>query len=383
MDFIRSILRELAIRRREVRSVVGITFLLATVLALTASGTPYLRNVMAGKPEAAAEFWGGLLWMSIWLYAWLPIVPVVYVLAIRVAERRLSGGQVIWIFLAGFAFAYVLHVTVQVAAMLLPHYEDVHPNMLDAVIHHMLSGVYLIAITYGGVAATCHAIASQRRNQEIEMRRVRLESELVQARMRALRSQLHPHFLFNALNSVSTLMYRDVKAADDMLAGIGDLLRVLIKDSDRTLITLEEEMEFIDMYLQVEKIRHGDSLQVSLQRPPELDRVMVPALVLQPIVENAIKHGISVSAGSGEIAVSASAYNGRLLLTTSDNGPGFASGDSVSGDGVGIANLRARLAQLYGEDQRLTITSSPAGAQVEIEIPLRFESFVANVGMQV
>ena len=380
MGFVRSLIDDFSKRRKDVRGVIVVTFLLAAILALTASGTPYLRNVMAGKLDAVAEFWDDLLWMSIWLAAWLPIVPVIYVLAARLADRRATAAGVLGVYLGGFAFAYVVHVGIQVSAMQLPAYDDVHPNLLDAVLNHMLSGVFLIAVTYGGVAATCHAIAGHRRNQEIEMRRVRLESELVQARMQALRSQLHPHFLFNALNSVSTLMYRDVKAADDMLAGIGELLRVLIKDSDRHMITLREEMDFISMYLGIEKIRHGEDLHVTMERPPELDRALVPALILQPIVENAIKHGTSRKPGRGRIEVSAARSEGRLSITVSDDGPGFASGNGAEGSGVGISNLRARMAQLYGEDQSLTLSSSHEGAVVVITIPLRFEPAHAKMG---
>lgn len=350
------------------------TFGLATILALTASVTPYLRDVMAGKPDAAAKFPQDLLWMSIWLYAWLFIVPVIYVIAFRVHEEGRTGGRVLSIYLGGFVYAYVVHVGIELAAMLLPAFRGIHDTVLAAVVHHMLSGLFLLSITYGGVAALSHAIAGHRRSREAEMRRVRLESELVQARMDALRSQLHPHFLFNALNSVSSLMYHDVKAADDMLAGIGELLRILIKGSDRSLIPLREELEFVALYLRIEKIRFGEHIQVEVVRESGLEEALVPALVLQPIVENAIKHAAAHVPGTARIRIAASSEDGRLCMSVSDNGPGFPSGDGEAGSGVGIANLRARLDQLYGNGQALSTRSTGDGATVEIEIPLRFRA---------
>ncbi|MGA7303951.1 MAG: histidine kinase [Rhodothermales bacterium] len=372
MNFIRLVWQDLKDRRRELVRLSLWTFCLATILTLTASGSPYLGNLMAGKPDAAVKFRQDLLWMSIWLYAWLLIVPVIYVLAFRVHDGKRTGGRVFGVYLGGFAYAYIVHVSIELLAMLLPTFEGVHASVFDAVAHHMLSGVFLLSVTYGGVAALCHAIAGHQRSQEVEMRRVRLESELVQARMDALRSQLQPHFLFNALNSVSSLMYRDVEAADDMLAGIGELLRVLIKDSDRNLTTLREELEFVDMYLRIEKIRHGEHIRVERDLDRSLDRAIVPALVLQPIVENAIKHGASQVVGTARITVRVHSEGGTLKLSVSDNGPGFAGGDGEVGSGVGITNLRARLHQLYGTEQGLLIYSTSNGTTVSVEIPLSF-----------
>lgn len=367
----RGLLREFSTRRDEVRSVTLVSFYLATVLTLTASGTPYLGNIMTGDPDAAGEFLEDLLWMSIWLYAWLLIVPVVYLVSARLNAGQLPLTRQVGVYLVWFVYAYVVHVGIQIAAMLLPAYSDVHPTMVHAVIHHMLSGVYLIAITYGGVAASCHAIAAHRRAQELQLHRAREESDRVNARMHALRSQLQPHFLFNALNSVSTLMYRDVHAADEMLAGIGDLMRILIKDTDRPLITLREEMDFIEMYLKVEKHRYGDRLQVEFDYADSLREALVPALVLQPVVENAIKHGTSKLTRVGRIRISAKRDDESLVLAVSDNGPGLATGDGAAGSGVGIANLRARLRELYDSEQSLRMTSTVEGAHVEIVIPFQ------------
>lgn len=378
MEFIRTILQDLKARRTDLIRLSVWAFCLALILALTAAGSTYLSQSMGGKADAIDRFWKDLLWKSIWMLAWLPIVPVTYVMAFRVHQQKRTAGKVLAIYVGGFAYAYVVHVGIELLAMLLPAYQDVHDSVADAVVHHMFSGVFLLSVTYGGVAALCHAIAGHRHSQEVEMRRVRLESELVQARMDALRYQLHPHFLFNALNSVSSLMYRDVKGADDMLAGIGELLRVLIRGSDRNLITLKEEFDFVAMYLGIEKHRHGDHIEVEMHRDEDLDRCLVPALLLQPIVENAIKHGASQKVDTARIEVAATARDGRLELSVSDNGPGFASGDGEATAGVGLANLRARLVQLYGEDQALMIRSDSGGATVVVDIPLSFSPAAPN-----
>src|SRR4029079_2186861 len=173
--------------------------------------------------------------------------------------------------------------------------------------------------------------------------------------LQALKMQLHPHFLFNTLNSISALLDEDVDAADQMLARLGDLLRMTLENSGAQEITLQEELEFLRCYLEIEQVRFNDRLTVDMKIEPATLDAQVPNLILQPIVENAIKHGIVSRIAPGRIEISAIRYGGSLKLQVRDNGPGLHPGEASSGrvkEGLGLANTRARLEQRYRHDHR-------------------------------
>src|SRR5262249_53425821 len=157
--------------------------------------------------------------------------------------------------------------------------------------------------------------------------------------------------LFNTLHAISTLMHRDVEAADRMLTRLADLLRLAIADSSAQEVTLAHELEFIGRYLEIQQIRFPDRLRIRMEVAPETLDAPVPSLVLQPLVENAVRHGIAPRASGGELAVRAAREGDSLTLEVMDDGPGLA-GEGVSGGGVGLANTRARLEQLYGTRHR-------------------------------
>jgi two-component system, LytTR family, sensor kinase len=227
-------------------------------------------------------------------------------------------------------------------------------------------------MAFWAVAAVVHAIVFHRAAQEREARAERLRSELVQARLDALTGQLHPHFLFNALNSVSALMHRDLPAADAMLARLGDLLRRTLRAGESPEVTLEEEFALLGDYLAVVGVRFRDRLSVEMHLEPGTERAMVPHFLLQPLVENALEHGISRRAGAGRIEVRSarsSTDGDTLVLSVSDDGPGYRA-DASPTNGIGLANTRRRLAALYADRQRLTLTDRPTGGLlVRVELP--------------
>jgi sensor histidine kinase YesM len=229
-------------------------------------------------------------------------------------------------------------------------------------------------LMYTLMVLVSHGVLYYRRWRERELRASRLEAQLAQAQLEMLRMQLHPHFLFNTLHSVSALMHSDVKAADRILALLGDLLRDSLDKVGAQEVTLKQELDFVDRYLEIERTRFRDRLSVKTLVDPEAWDVPVPNLLLQPLVENAIRHGISRRAGAGHLVITAARAGNKLVLGVIDDGPGLPGEGMLRGrGGVGLANTQARLQQLYGAEASLELRSraDAAGVEVRIELPVR------------
>src|SRR5262245_46459654 len=240
-------------------------------------------------------------------------------------------------------------------------------------------------MSYGTIFLVSYVIDYYRRHQEEELKVSRLRTELAQAQLQvteaqlqALKMQLHPHFLFNTLNSISALLDEDVDAADQMLARLGDFLRLTLENSGAQRVTLQEELEFLRCYLEIERVRFQDRLTVDMQIEPEALDAGVPNLILQPIVENAIRHGIVSRIAPGKIDISAKRCGNTLRLQVRDNGPGLSlnegAGASIK-EGLGLANTRARLEQMYRAAHSFEMRDAPEGGlQVTLEIPFETAS---------
>jgi hypothetical protein len=200
----------------------------------------------------------------------------------------------------------------------------------------------------------------------------RLNEELSKAQLAALRRQLEPHFMYNTLNSIAGLV-RDRKgdAAVSMIVGLSEFLRRASEDSHRSQVTLAEEVEYLQRYLDIQKVRFGERLQVSVDVPTELLRAQVPNLLLQPLVENAIKHGIAKRVAGGAVRVAGACHNGSLSLSVYNDGPTLLADWQVTHTGVGIGNLRTRLQILHGDESGLQLRS-PATGGVEVVVTLPF-----------
>ncbi|HXU35487.1 MAG TPA: histidine kinase [Blastocatellia bacterium] len=246
-------------------------------------------------------------------------------------------------------------------------------------------------MSYGTIFLISYVIDYYRRHQEEELKISRLKAELAEAKLQvteaqlqALKMQLHPHFLFNTLNSISALLDEDAEAADQMLARLGDFLRMTLQNSGAQQVTLQEELEFLRCYLEIERVRFQDRLTVTMNINAETLEARVPNLILQPIVENAIRHGIVSRIAPGQIEISAMLIGDALQLRVKDNGPGLRSaggGRAIVKEGLGLANTRARLAQMYGPAHRFEMSDAPEGGlQVTLTIP--FESWPARVPEQ-
>jgi two-component system LytT family sensor kinase len=225
-------------------------------------------------------------------------------------------------------------------------------------------------LVYWVIVSVTFAFDYYRKYQEREWRAAELEKNLAQAKLQALQMQLNPHFLFNSLHSISALMHQNVEAADRMIARLSDLLRAALAGSDTQEVTLREELEFTRRFLEIEQIRFGERLSVKMEIAPDTLDAMVPSLILQPLVENAIRHGIEPRARPGCIVVNAERANGELRLAVSDDGDGLPSGGQV--EGVGLSNTRARLRTLYGGAHSIELRPAPGrGLQVRVTIPIR------------
>jgi two-component system LytT family sensor kinase len=197
-----------------------------------------------------------------------------------------------------------------------------------------------------------------------------LETQLSHAELENLKSQLHPHFLFNSLHAIGVLMQEDVDAAGRLLVSLGDLLRMALERRENE-ITLQSELEFVGKYLEIEQTRFHDRLKVHMDIPPDLLGVYVPSLTLQPLVENAIKHGFSVDSTASRLEIAAKLHDGRVWLRVRDDGPGPAPA-SLLRFGVGLTNVQSRLKQLYGDQSSLELTGGDGrGCETIITLPLR------------
>ncbi|MEN9401872.1 MAG: Sensor histidine kinase YehU [Verrucomicrobiota bacterium] len=224
-------------------------------------------------------------------------------------------------------------------------------------------------LVYGVIITLSHAIDYYRKYHERTVHALELEKHLTEARLQALLRQLKPHFLFNTLNGIASLMHSDVHAADKMLVRLGELLRLTMNHPGQPLTRLREEIAFIEKYLEIERIRFRDRLTAEVKVGSDVLDVEVPSLLLQPLVENAIRHGTEPHSRPGRIVVEACAEAGGLLLVVRDNGSGLPPG-GFTREGIGLGNTRARLRELYGDRHRFELTNHPEGGlEVRIHLP--------------
>lgn len=209
--------------------------------------------------------------------------------------------------------------------------------------------------------------AQQEEAERLEERAEALEAQLTEARLEALRMQLNPHFLFNTLHAVSTLVDRDPAGVRRMIARLSELLRHVLDEEAPQEVPLSQELDFLDDYFEIQSIRFQGRLDTEVDVPSSLYDVQVPNLILQPVVENAIKHGASQVRGVGRIEVRGRREDGALVLSVTDNGPGLPESQK---DGFGLRNVRARLQELYGDDQALRLESVPdEGTRATVRLP--------------
>ncbi len=217
------------------------------------------------------------------------------------------------------------------------------------------------------VVGAFHGLRIYRKYKAREVESARLEARFAEAQNLALRMQLQPHFLFNTLNSISALVHANPEGADDMISRLGDFLRMTLEAPPDQMVPLRKELAFIRAYLAIEQVRFEDRLRVEMEIPPDLQELRVPGFILQPLVENALKHGLSDRPGGGTLRLRAFRDSEYLVLEVQDDGEGFVPGR----EGVGLANVRSRLGLIYKGRHQLSILGAPnRGTLVSLRLPL-------------
>jgi len=331
-------------------------------------------------------------WQMLGWIPWALLTPAVLWLGRRFPLERPKLARNLAVHAAACALIYVIHSAIFAVANLLfsPFYAKPHPFM-EVFYGRLMSQFHIDLLVYGAILGTGYAVGYYARFREREVRATQLEARLAQAELQALKMQLHPHFLFNTLNGIAGLV-RDKKntAAVEMIAGLSDLLRYTLDGAGRQEVTLREELEFLELYLGIQQKRFPDRLRVEMSVEPNTLEALVPNLVLQPLVENAIRHGVSRRAAAGTVGVAASREGGRLRIRVYDDGPGLrrgANGNARAGEahegapstGIGLSNTRARLRQLYGDAQSFEVFDRAAGG-VEATLLLPFRRGAAPPG---
>jgi two-component system, LytTR family, sensor kinase len=241
------------------------------------------------------------------------------------------------------------------------------PLWLDTFYSELFRSVYL----YAALVAISYILDSRERMMRHQIETAHLNEQFSRARLDALRRQIEPHFLFNALNAIAGLVREKQNgAAVTMIAGLSEFLRKVIEGSDRHEVPLEEEVQFLQKYLDIQKVRFADRLQISVDVPKELFSIQVPGLILQPIVENALKHGIAKRTRGGWVRVTAFRSDGRLTLRVYNDGPGLPEDWEKAQSGIGIPNVRTRLRTMYGDGFGLILRNQAAGVEVLVSLPI-------------
>jgi two-component system, LytTR family, sensor kinase len=343
-----------------------------TLVALMFASQSYVANNANGYPTPWAK---PLTWALTEYWTWAALTPLILLAGRpffidRGNWRRPLAAHL----LLGLCFA-ASHLLLMSAAEQLTtwaHHPGKRMSFQLSAWYYFTKKFHMAFLTYWVITGVSHAFEFYRRNRQNELRASRLEAQLSRAELHALRMQLHPHFLFNTLNTISALVHRDARAADRMVARLGDLLRLTLDNQGVEEVSLKEELEFLQKYLEIEQTRFHDRLTVELDVDPASLDARLPNLLLQPLVENAIKHGVSARPGAGRIEISARRENGTLSLRVRDDGDGLPaySRPDCTRSGVGLANTRARLAQLYGAAQRFELANAEGGGcEVVISIP--------------
>ncbi len=305
-------------------------------------------------------------------YLWAALTPAVVALAKRcMPSRRRWAAPTGALLVAGAAAPLVHGMAFELAYPLLMGFPCVVEKQIAA-LAEMLSWSYLTEFaTFWAIVGATWTVTYAHLSRERAVRASQLKTRLARARLETLKSQLHPHFLFNALHSILPLVFRDADAASRTVRRLSDLLRLSLQNEAYDLLPLSREIEILSVYLEIQKTRFADRLAVSLDVPEGLGDALVPTLILQPLVENAIKHGIAARPGAGRVEVRARRErDGRLSLVVTDDGPGPSAGERPEGGGVGLRNTRERLALLYGEDHEFAFESAPGhGCRVRLSLP--------------
>src|SRR5437763_15460745 len=327
-------------------------FLGWTLVSIIFAGISYAAAI--GETNKEFGFVSALRLNVVQFYLWAILSPLVFRFSRRfpIELRPLKFRNLLLYFPALISFAGI-HQVIHLAVLwsITPRWRQNYPALIDCYRAYFAFGFYIDLIIALLIVIAVHALLYYQNFRASELAQSSLKTQLAQAQLRALKMQLHPHFLFNTLHSISSLVLEYPQKANSMIARPGDFLRLTLENSEQQLAPLKEELEFLRTYLDIEQVRFGDRLSVAWELEPVTLSARLPHLILQPVVENAIQHAIAPRATRGQINIEAKRRDSSLRLEVRDNGPGIASnGDLLKPKGVGLSNVRARLHQIYGSD---------------------------------
>ena len=362
-----------AARRRLVAG--GAVLGLCVLVGLMEAGQTYLRFSGGPKPITWLSALDRTMWSWLLLAA---LTPAMIYLGDRFPVERGAWRRNAAIH-TGAAVAFAV---VHLGAFALIYYMRGETTVpYPELVRRYLTWYFVVELlTYAAIVGVVHALHYYRELRARELAASQLQARLTEARLDALRGQLNPHFLFNTLNAISVLALKgEREAVVHTLGCLSDLLRISLDEKLSQEVPLSREVEFLNRYLEIQRMRFGDRLVVETDVDAEARDAMVPSMIMQPLVENAIVHGVGARRGPGRIGIRAAREGGTLRLQVEDSGPGFSHGGAADApprrSGIGLSNTRARLEQLYGAAHRLELGHAPdGGARVTIQIPLRHQS---------
>ena len=332
-----------------------------------------LQNQLSRNPVA---FWRILFWQMVSGYVWFALSPLILTLARKFPfevgrwKNSLPVHLVASLIIALFQQAIDTFVLTKLGYP--PNRQ--FPSFLEAYQFFVYINLHLSILIYWGVVGIKSAYSYYQKYRERELQTSQLEARLATSRLQVLKMQLHPHFLFNTLNAISELVYKDPESAEQMIGDLSDLLRMSFEKLEVQEISLKQELEFLQKYLEIEQMRFQERLKIEMQIAPETLSASVPNMILQPLVENAIKHGLAPRRSGGKIQIAAERSNGHLRLSVCDDGIGVPFNDVEHlSEGVGLSNTRKRLRHLYGEQHQfdLETTMKTGGLKVNLTIPYK------------
>jgi sensor histidine kinase YesM len=351
-------------QRRGLKWLLG--FLTWTGIGLAFAAQFYVSSTRSGQP---VSWFSAIGWSLGDWYVWALLSIVVLRLARRFPLEGRQWAVCLAIHVCGSLVTSVTYIFIRSGlALWQGHSRGQSANFLEIFNSLLVKTLFFNALIYWVIVSVAHALNYYRRYRERELRASELERNLTAAKLKTLQMQLNPHFLFNTLHAISALMHKDVNAADRMISRLSDLLRRALDSSEAQEVPLWQEIDFLKRYLEIEQARFGDRLEVRFEIAEGTSDLLVPNLILQPLVENAIKHGIEPHARRGVVQVSASRNGNRFQLEVCDNGGGLSAGYD---ERIGLANTRSRLEQLYGSDHEFAIqTGASGGVVVTLGIPV-------------
>jgi sensor histidine kinase YesM len=334
-------------------------------------------------------WWHYLVSWLVGVYVWMLLTPAVLWLGRRFPFERERWVRRILTHLALALAVALSQLTIESAILhwigifpaIMPTFAATFFFLLIIAFHQALLMYWmLLAVQYGFLWYRKY-VEGKQAALRLELRSAQLESQLTRAHLSALNMQLQPHFLFNTLNAIMVLVRQEKnREAEEMLGGLSDLLRCVLDDVDAQEVSLGRELEYVGLYLAIEQVRFQDRMSVEMAVDPDVIDAAVPHMVLQPIVENAIRHGIGGSSAAGKIRIGARRVNGALEMKVQDDGPGLAAANPGQTRGIGLTNTRARLQQLYGEAASLTVENDEqCGVTATIVLPFRLAATAPGV----